>query len=77
MLFSRFVLDDFAKGKDYEGGSTKASYSARQRAKNQFKNKKLVTNLLNVNMRLVYEDRYQQRAIHPLYFQQPEPQKII
>ena len=28
-------------------------------------------------MRLVHEDRYQQRAIHPLYFQQPEPQKII
>ena len=78
-LFDRFVLHDFAQKKNYEHElQSRVGHLVRNlNLRHQFKREK-IGSLYPVTMPLVQTNEKQHvRAIQPLYFDRPEPEKII
>ncbi|MCL6271318.1 DUF3037 domain-containing protein [Sansalvadorimonas sp. 2012CJ34-2] len=80
ILFQRYVMHEFAKAPDYELQlQRKVAQIVRSvKVKNRFRKKLLgQQGIFKVTMPMVQENEGFTRAIHPLFFNQKEPQKII
>lgn len=78
-LFERLVMHGFAKAPNYEAKLQQriASFVRNIDTKKIFRKKTIGPDIFNVKMPLVHESGGDYQAINPLFFNQPDPQKII